>query len=60
MSVEILMGKAILMTPPMNMRSLLLENGKKEILVIKLQRRWLNCVRVLVFVEGGGLGKLDL
>lgn len=39
--------KAILMRLQIEMRNKVLETGGKAILVIKWQRTWLNCVRVL-------------
>lgn len=37
------------MRPQTDIRNMLLENGEKEILVVKLQRSRLNCVCVIVF-----------
>ena len=37
------MGNAILMTFQMEMRNVLLENGNRDILVIKWQKTWLSC-----------------
>ena len=48
MWVETRTVKAILMRPPLEMRSLLLDSRGKAIL-IKWQRTWLNCIHVPVF-----------
>ena len=45
------MVKPIPMRSPMEMRNVLLDNGGKEVPVIKRQGTWLNCVWVLVLPE---------
>lgn len=49
MLIEIWMVKAILVRLQPEVRNMLLEIGSKEILTIKQQRSWLNCVHGLVF-----------
>ena len=51
MSVDIWTVKAILMRYQTEMRSMLLDNREKAILVMDWQRMCLNCVCVLVFHE---------
>lgn len=52
MLVKTQMVKAIIMRSQKEMRNAFLDNGEREILVIKWQRTWLNCFLVsAVFVE---------
>lgn len=39
------------MRPHVEIRSTLLDNGEKQIFVIKWHRIWQNCVHVLLFLE---------